>query len=186
VTWHGNNLLALACHQAKRRRPYAAFVPPGAAGAVMWGWLSAAGCSDIVPLPRDGTGNVSAALKRMARNVRNGLDVVIALDGPRGPRQQARPGALWLARLTRAPLVPFGACCRPALRVPRWDRMLVPIPPARIAGALGPAQECPADGQVDEPAALRLGNDVSRLDAVAGRMLREGSPTIAEPALIRE
>jgi lysophospholipid acyltransferase (LPLAT)-like uncharacterized protein len=181
VSWHGNNLLALACYQSRRARAYAAFVPPGLAGAAMIGWHRTVGCADIVPLPRDGTGNVASAMKRMAKNLRRGLDVLVALDGPSGPRHRARPGALWLARLTRAPLVPFGAACRPGVGVPRWDRLLVPIPGARVAGVVGPVREYAADAAVDGASAERLGDELTRLDAMARAILVGRSLDVPDP-----
>jgi lysophospholipid acyltransferase (LPLAT)-like uncharacterized protein len=44
---------------------------------------------------------------------------------------------LWLAAGARAPLVPVGSAASPALRFPRWDRLLVPIPGARTAVVVG-------------------------------------------------
>ena len=106
VTWHGLILVGLGAHTGSRLCP-CAFVTPGFRGAAMRGWL-AGNRMQAVPLPRTGTGNPAAGLKEMARALDEGRAVAVALDGPRGPARVARPGALWLARLSVAisPLPP--------------------------------------------------------------------------------
>ena len=69
----------------------------------------------------------------------SGKDVLIAVDGPTGPRHGIAPGALWLARATDVEIRPAGCWASPALRLPRWDRLMVSLPRARIAIALGAA-----------------------------------------------
>jgi lysophospholipid acyltransferase (LPLAT)-like uncharacterized protein len=69
----------------------------------------------------------------------SGKDVLIAVDGPNGPRHRIAPGAMWLARATNVEIRPAGCWASPALRLPRWDRLMVPLPRARIAIALGAA-----------------------------------------------
>ena len=66
---------------------------PGLAGAAMQGWLKGNGMT-AVQLPRDGQGNAATGLKCMARALKEGHTVGIALDGPHGPARVVRPGAL--------------------------------------------------------------------------------------------
>src|SRR5262249_20791808 len=77
------------------------------------------------------------ALRRMRTGLAKGHDVIIAVDGPSGPRRQVRPGALWLAATAGVPVLPIGCAAAPAFRFPRWDRHLVPLPGASIVPALG-------------------------------------------------
>ncbi len=148
--WHRNNLLALATHHAMIPRRPQAFVPPGIVGAAMTGWLEGAGF-DSLPLPKDGTGNPSAALKAMIRGLSQEGDVVIAVDGPHGPAGRVRPGAFWLGKMTGRPLMGVGFAARPAVRVPRWDRHLVPLPGARLTVVLGKPLRLARDQEIDEP-----------------------------------
>ena len=67
-------------------------------------------------------------LREVLRKVREGYDVGIAPDGPRGPRRRIKPGVLTVARLTGLPIVPVGFSARPARRIGSWDRTLVPYP----------------------------------------------------------
>jgi len=73
------------------------------------------------------------AVRGLLAAARRGDDVVIVPDGPRGPRRQAKDGAVQLARATGRPLIVIGAAARPARRLGSWDRMQVPAPFARVA-----------------------------------------------------
>lgn len=136
VGWHRTNLVALAFFQQQLNRPCLTFVPPGLEGATVRGWMTIYRQTPV-PLPKDGTGNPQAALKHMARALREGIDVVVALDGPHGPAEKVRPGALWLARLSGRPIIPGGIAARPSVSYPRWDRQLIPLPGARVSLVLG-------------------------------------------------
>ena len=60
--------------------------------------------------------------------LRRGIDIAITPDGPRGPRQQFKPGALFLARESGCPIV-MGACVpHKAWRLKSWDRFIIPKP----------------------------------------------------------
>jgi lysophospholipid acyltransferase (LPLAT)-like uncharacterized protein len=83
---------------------------------------------------RDG----GVALRALVAAIRNGSDVAIVPDGPRGPREQLQPGVVALAALTGAPVVPLAVGARPARWLQSWDRFLVPLPFARCVLAFGP------------------------------------------------
>lgn len=72
------------------------------------------------------------ALRELMRRLRSGHSVVLAADGPRGPRRLERTGANALARLASARLVQVEVAASPALRLPTWDRHLIPLPFARV------------------------------------------------------
>lgn len=71
------------------------------------------------------------------RALRDGIPIGVTPDGPRGPRQVLKPGALVLAERTGAAVVPVHAESRPAWRAGSWDRFLVPPPFARVRIAYG-------------------------------------------------
>ena len=183
VTWHSMNLLILAVHAEQRPQPYRAFVPPGLVGAAMRGWLEGSGIEPVA-LPRDGAGNPAAGLKEMARALREGWTIGIALDGPHGPARVSRPGALWLARLSGKPLVVIGAAARPAVRVPRWDHHLVPLPAARIAIVYGEPIMVERGAEIDEALCSRVTEALGRAEKRAWAILSSGSalPTLERGA----
>ena len=73
-------------------------------------------------------GGVAALLE----GTRGEGSVALAVDGPRGPAGVAKPGAAFIASRRHHPLVCVRADCAWALRVPSWDRFMVPLPFARI------------------------------------------------------
>jgi len=82
---------------------------------------------------RGGAQAVSDALRKLAQ----GYDVAITPDGPRGPRQHVKPGALFLAKESGAPLVPGAAVPQKAWRMKSWDRFCIPKPFSRLAVVIG-------------------------------------------------
>jgi lysophospholipid acyltransferase (LPLAT)-like uncharacterized protein len=136
ICWHEANLLALALHAAVTGRQGMAFVPPGLNGAGMRGWLEELG---ITPVPLAADARRGLGLRQMEVSLGEGKDVLIAVDGPSGLRHKVSPGAMWLARSSGVEIRPFGASASPAFRLPRWDRLTVPLPRARICAVIGNA-----------------------------------------------
>ena len=56
----------------------------------------------------------------------------VAVDGSHGPRRALKAGGLALARAVRKPIVLARIATRPALRLPTWDRIALPLPWSRI------------------------------------------------------
>ncbi len=78
------------------------------------------------------------ALVQMKRLMQQGHPTAFTLDGPRGPAERAQPGALWLAKATGQPILPFHIEAASAWYARSWDRTQVPRPFTRIAVAVGP------------------------------------------------
>ena len=74
----------------------------------------------------------SALLRALVRLTREGTLVAILPDGPRGPARVAKPGVLAVAAMTGAGLVPLGVAARPCVRFGSWDRVILPLPFARV------------------------------------------------------
>lgn len=85
-----------------------------------------------------------AGMKSLARALRSGGLAGMALDGPRGPRRDPKPGTLWLASLADAPIFPIAVKASWALRLGTWDRCLLPLPFSRVEFRVGEACR-PAD-----------------------------------------
>jgi lysophospholipid acyltransferase (LPLAT)-like uncharacterized protein len=181
VGWHRTNLVALAFFRQQFKRPCFTFVPPSLEGATVEGWMTVYGQTPV-RLPKDGTGNPRAALKQMARALRDGVDVVIALDGPHGPAERARPGALWLARLTGCPVIPGGFAASPSVSFPRWDRHLIPLPGARLAVVMGEPMIIGRDEPIDEAHLAAVTERVQAANRQARQLLLEPA---ASPATAR-
>lgn len=77
------------------------------------------------------------ALRQLVRELRGGRSLAITPDGPQGPRERFKPGALQAARITGAPVIPVLAGADRAWWVEGWDRFLVPKPFARVSVRVG-------------------------------------------------
>jgi lysophospholipid acyltransferase (LPLAT)-like uncharacterized protein len=85
------------------------------------------------------------ALLQLKREMERGLPSGFAVDGPRGPARQAQPGAVWLAKLTGNPVVPFHMEASSYWNLRSWDRTQIPRPFSTVALAVGAPIDVPAD-----------------------------------------
>lgn len=74
------------------------------------------------------TRGASRALVGLARELRDGHDIAVTPDGPRGPARSFAPGALIAAQRARAPVIAVGLAARRAWRLASWDRFVIPKP----------------------------------------------------------
>lgn len=73
------------------------------------------------------------ALKTIIRLSRDGWRPSIAVDGPRGPIYKAKPGALEVAKIVRAPIYALGICSDPVfISKKAWNRVAVPLLFSRV------------------------------------------------------
>ena len=86
----------------------------------------------------------SRALIQLRRDMAAGRPAAFTVDGPRGPARQAQAGAVWLAKATGNPVVPFHIEADRRWEAPSWDRAQVPHPWSRVAVAIGPPLDVPA------------------------------------------
>jgi lysophospholipid acyltransferase (LPLAT)-like uncharacterized protein len=84
------------------------------------------------------------ALLQLVRDVRS-KGVAFTLDGPRGPAEQAQPGAVWLAKATGNPLLPFHTDAAASWTLKSWDRTQIPKPFTTVAMAIGEPLYVPRD-----------------------------------------
>jgi lysophospholipid acyltransferase (LPLAT)-like uncharacterized protein len=77
------------------------------------------------------------ALLQLTRDMRAGHAAAFTLDGPRGPARVAQPGAVWLAKATGNPILPFHLEADRHWTMNSWDRTQIPKPFATVAMAMG-------------------------------------------------
>jgi len=73
-----------------------------------------------------------AALAALTPEVQRGMPTFLNPDGPHGPSRQVKDGILLLSESTGAPVVALHIGCRHAVRLPTWDRKLLPLPGSTI------------------------------------------------------
>ncbi len=159
VVWHGRLLPAVYYH---RRQGITALVSRSGDGEYIarvlrhWGYETVRGSSSRGGAP---------AFRELLRLARAGRTVAFTPDGPRGPRQKLKPGALAAAQATGLPLVPLAAGADRAWWLESWDRFLVPKPFARVRIAYGAPLVVPRDAGPEQVAACerRLEGELNRL-----------------------
>ena len=85
------------------------------------------------------------ALLQLVRDMAAGKPTGFTVDGPRGPARVAQPGAVWLAKATGNPVLPFHIEADRHWTLNSWDRTQVPKPYATLALAIGEPLEVAAD-----------------------------------------
>lgn len=68
------------------------------------------------------------ALVDMIKLMKKGLPAGFTVDGPKGPRYEAKPGPVMLAKKTGNPIVPFIVEAKGFWTVKSWDRLQIPKP----------------------------------------------------------
>jgi lysophospholipid acyltransferase (LPLAT)-like uncharacterized protein len=85
-------------------------------------------------------------LAAMARHLEAGTHVALTIDGPRGPRFVAKPGAVILARRTGNPVSVFHiALSRAHTFKKSWDQFQLPYPFSRAVMFVAPPISVPTD-----------------------------------------
>jgi len=85
------------------------------------------------------------ALFRMASAGREGDDLGITVDGPRGPCLQVKPGVVVIASRSGLPIVPFAVASARPWVLSGWDRFMIPRPFSRAVIAFGEPLKVPAN-----------------------------------------
>lgn len=88
-------------------------------------------------------------LKGLVRAAREGHDLAVTPDGPKGPRGEFKPGALSAARIVGLPVVPISVRASSGWRFRSWDGFLVPKPLSRITIEYHEPRHVPGDADRD-------------------------------------
>ena len=114
------------------------------------------------------------ALVQLKRDMAAGKSAAFTLDGPRGPAKVAQPGAVWLAKATGNPIIPFHIESSRHWTLRSWDQTQIPKPFADVSIAIGePFAVSPdADEAALEQARLELEARLKVLEDRAASMLR--------------
>src|SRR2546426_505833 len=109
--------------------------PPAASGrdwtSCHSGWGRRAGPTAVSGWPRSWRGG-DVGLLGLVRYLRQGGEVALTPDGPRGPAERMKPGALAAAQHANALVIAAGARASSAWWIESWDRFCLPRPFARV------------------------------------------------------
>ena len=131
--WHGR-LLLLPCLYGQRGAH--TLTSRSRDGEIVARWIRRFG---LVPVRGSSSRGGGEALRALTRALREGGEVVVVPDGPRGPREVLKPGVIALARLSGAPIVPVAVGASREWRLHSWDEFRIPRPFARCVVRFGEA-----------------------------------------------
>jgi lysophospholipid acyltransferase (LPLAT)-like uncharacterized protein len=91
---------------------------------------------------RGGLGGLLA----LKKSLEEGRSVIFAADGPKGPRQVAKAGPVYLAAKTGCPIYPTGtACDKNYIFTKSWSKTKIPWPGAHLFVVFGPPLYIPKE-----------------------------------------
>jgi lysophospholipid acyltransferase (LPLAT)-like uncharacterized protein len=109
-------------------------------------------------------------ISALAKRLEEGRHVALTIDGPRGPRYVAKPGAVILARRTGRPISVFHIAVKWGHTFKKsWDSFRLPYPFSRVVMFVAPPIRVPADAdsetvkakQAEVQAALERVRDIA-------------------------
>ena len=130
VLWHNRLFLSAEIFRRYRtRRAVHGLVSASKDGA----WLAAFyRLIGIIPVRGSSSNFGREAGKALIEVMRQGHDIGITPDGPRGPMYVVEPGVLVVTRRNQAPMVLLGVEFTRAWRLKSWDRFYIPAPFSRV------------------------------------------------------
>jgi len=90
------------------------------------------------------------ALLQMANKVREGYDIAITPDGPKGPAFKVQPGAVFIALKSGVPIIPITNSARKRWTLRSWDGFIIPKPFSRAVVFIGKPIYVPAELSKEE------------------------------------
>lgn len=114
----------------------------------------------------------ASALKAILRLAKEGWRPAIAIDGPKGPRHQAKAGIFEISRIIQGPIIPLAAVSDREFVFHRaWDKTALPKPFARVQIVWAePLPAVPRDADGRDP---DLARDLERAMANAEQQARD-------------
>ena len=91
------------------------------------------------------------ALLKAVKGLKNKRPIVLTVDGPKGPRNISKPGALSLSKKTQASIIPLTPITKePFIFKNSWDQCKLPLPFSKIIVRLGDIIEAPQTSNSEE------------------------------------
>lgn len=124
--WHGEQFLV---YRLQRRMKVAVMSSLSADGEIQSGILRRFGYEVVRGSSSRGG---ARALVEMLRKIREGYAAFFAVDGPRGPLHDVKPGVIYLAEKTGGAIIPVSARAeRYTTLTKSWDKYMLPHPFSR-------------------------------------------------------
>lgn len=131
ITWHSRLLMLNAIWNDKRVKPYV-LISKSRDGAIITNACRFLGVKTIRGSIKNNKGNNSKGGKSASHEIIKALNnkgcIIITPDGPSGPRQYMKNGALRIARIANVPIYPVIFSIQKRKIFKTWDRFVFPLP----------------------------------------------------------
>ncbi len=77
---------------------------------------------------RGSSSHGASNVRHLLKSLNEGKFVGMALDGPRGPAQEIKPGSIWLSKSSGKPLWELNVKYGPHFTLKTWDKFILPLP----------------------------------------------------------
>jgi lysophospholipid acyltransferase (LPLAT)-like uncharacterized protein len=163
LLWHGKMLLPMYVHRNENLSVLISEHQDGeliAQNVKRLGYRTTRGSS---------TRGGSRAFRDMLRELHNGIKCVILPDGPKGPRHVVKMGAILLAQISGAALIPVTFSAQKPIELKTWDRFTFWWPFSSLCIAYGKPFKIPRrlDGQESEQYRKQVQDEMNKLQEEA-------------------
>jgi len=164
AAWHSRTLILPRLYHWVGYKPIVVLVSQSFDGRLGGAFISRHG---FRPVWGSSTRGGEEGMAELIEWGRKGVNVAITPDGPRGPAETVRPGAVRLAAALDAPVYPVVWFCDRATRLRSWDRFIIPHPFARVICQVGRPIHVPKDAaaEVIEAKRKELEDELRRITA---------------------
>ena len=168
VMWHENQF---CLHGLPNRNKINILISNSLDGEIIarvcekWGFQTCRGSSKR-------RGSVSATLKMISK-LKEGENIAIMVDGPRGPLHEVKSGAIVLAKEANVPIVPVHWYSPEFTfaKFPSWDKMTCPIGPCHLLNIYG--EPIYANDKSDKEIAQEIKESLLNLAQIAPEKYKE-------------
>ncbi|MFB3896743.1 MAG: lysophospholipid acyltransferase family protein [bacterium] len=126
--WHGRHLILVdrfKNYTMKSRKDWCVMASQSRDGELLARILEKCGYKTVRASSSKGA---TTGFLQLISVMKQGYDTVMAVDGPRGPREQVKSGVILLAQKTGASIIPITASAKRYKLLSSWDRYLIPFP----------------------------------------------------------
>lgn len=171
--WHGRLLMMARFRHGPTLKRIHVLISNHADGEIIARSIEGLGMSTVRGSSRKGG---FAAMRELNQLIETGAHAAFTPDGPRGPRQQAKGGAIAAASMGGVPLFPVAYSCRRGPFLESWDRFLLATPFNRGVFYVGEPMIVPPDLDEDgfelwrQRLETAMNDAVAAADALVGRV----------------
>jgi lysophospholipid acyltransferase (LPLAT)-like uncharacterized protein len=119
------------------------------------------------------------ALLGLKSQLEQGIPVVFTIDGPRGPKDVAKPGPVLLSRASALPMAAFYVALSDAWVLNTWDRLMIPKPFSKALVRFSAKMQVPAEA-ADAEMDAQMAEFHRQLQAALERVTRFAEEHVAQ------